>query len=104
MSQTILENIFVVMNAGIQKGSGKNCMNITDLTEDQQKHFCLMVDECVLGSEGDRELREGFKFMDELALKKGITFYDLLLQLYEKNEIAMRIEQWKEEKGIGGAK
>jgi len=78
----------------------KNLLTIEDLTEDQKTHFCKMVDECILECDGDREMNEGFAYLDEMALKTGKTFYDVILQLYEMSEITRQIDKWKEEKGF----
>lgn len=72
---------------------------VDDLTKEQQKHFCAMVDECILQNGGDDELKEGFRYLDELANYLGISFYDMVLQTYEKDELDHRIDEWRKDKG-----
>lgn len=86
----------------VETSSGRKKMHtISDLSKEQRKFFCKMVDECVLDlDDNDEELKDGFRYLDELALHKNMSFYDLILQLYEMSEINERIEEWKKEKGF----
>ncbi len=70
------------------------------LSEEIKKDFCELIDEAILGSGEDKELMEGFRTLDELAKGMRVSFYDLLLELYEKEEIEMRVNLWKKEKDI----
>jgi len=91
----------VVMNVGIPPAHGKEYLaGVDELPEDQQIYFRRMVDESVLESEYDPELKEGFAYLDKLALKRKITFYDLILELYELSELQERIDEWKKAKGL----
>ncbi len=93
--------IFVMKSVEIGRGRLKKYMTtIEDLPEDQRKHFCQMVDESVMESDMDPELKEGFMYLDEQAFALGISFYDLILQMYEKEELKDRINEWKKEKGF----
>lgn len=91
----------MVMNVEIRRGTGKiiTLRTIEELPEKQRKFFCQMVDECILDN-NDREWREAMAFVDGEANRQGITFYDLVLQLYEDNEILKRVDEWREEKGF----
>jgi len=73
-------------------------MKLEELTEDQKIYWMKMVDESVMQSTMDPELREGFAYLDELAYKKKISFYDVVLEIYEKSEMEFRINEWKKEK------
>lgn len=42
---------------------------------DHWRKFC---DELIIASENDPELEDGLKWLDELAQKKGISFYEVL--------------------------
>lgn len=59
-----------------------------------------MVDESVMESDIDPELKEGFEYLDKQAFEYGISFYDIIVQMYEKEEINDRIDDWKKEKGF----
>ena len=58
-----------------------------------------MVDESVIESTMDSELKEGFRYLDEMAFKQGISFYDLILQIYELEELKDSIDVWKKKNG-----
>ena len=74
-------------------------ITVEDLTEEQRKYWMQMVDESVMESTMDPELREGFVMLDELAYIKKISFYDMILEMYDDREVDFRINEWKKEKG-----
>ncbi len=73
---------------------------VDELPEDVRKDFCALIDEAILESGDDEELKEGFKALDEMAKIMNVSFYDLLLELYEESEIQARVDAWKQEKGL----
>jgi len=92
---------FAVMSVGIPSAHERFHMNsIEELSKKDREYFMKMVDESVMESDMDKELKEGFNYLDELAYKQKISFYDLILQIYEKHELEERIKEWRKEKGI----
>ena len=45
-----------------------------------------MVDELIEFSEYDPELKEGIKWLDEQALKEGLTFYEMVHKMLSKRD------------------
>ena len=58
-----------------------------------------MVDDLVEFSEHDPELKEGIKWLDEQALKKGISFYDMVYNVLYKHDINSNAKDWLRSKG-----
>jgi len=73
---------------------------IEDLTEDIRVQFCDMIDDIILSSDTDPELKEGFNYLDKIALTNNMTFYNLILQMYEESELEDRVKDWLKKKGI----
>ena len=94
-----MEIIFAVTNVGKYEDLGRTLDDIEELPEETKKYFCEMVDECFLENQDDPELKEGFDFLDSYATSQGITIYNLVLQLYEMDELNLRVSAWKKEKG-----
>lgn len=93
---SIMGNIFVVTNVEIQKDHGNQILtSIKDLSEQQRLDFCVMIDELILDSDGDDELKEGLEYLDKQAFYYDISFYDLILHLYEEAEIKAHIKDWR---------
>lgn len=93
--------IFAVMNVGTQKERRKKVMTtIDELPEKQRKDFCDMIDVIVMNLDKDPELKEGFKFLNDLAYNRKISLYDLLLEVYEISELEDRLDDWEEKKDI----
>ena len=94
----MMEIIFAVMSVEIREDRRKKVMTtIEDLTEKQRKAFCDMIDGIVMNLDYDPELKEGFKYLNDLAFHRKISLYDLLLEVYEKTEVEDRLD---EEKGF----
>ncbi|MBF86358.1 MAG: hypothetical protein CL489_18030 [Acidobacteria bacterium] len=58
-----------------------------------------MVDDLVEFSEHDPELKEGVKWLDEQAFKKGISFYDMVYEVMSKHDINNNAKDWLRSKG-----
>lgn len=72
---------------------------INDLTEKQRRDFCDMIDDLVLNrAPEDTELREGFEYLDEQAFYYNISFYDIILQIYEQEELKELIKKWNSDR------
>ena len=56
--------------------------------------FKKMVDELVDFSEFDPELADGIKWLDAQAQKKGITFYDMVVEVLYTNDINSKAKNW----------
>lgn len=88
------------MNAVINVERGtKILVKASELTKDDRKIWMELVDEVVLTSDKDKELKEGLHFLDEEALHRKIDIYDMILKLYEKDELDKKIRDWKKAKG-----
>ena len=90
----------MMMNAVISAERGmRNLVKISELTEGDRKVWMELVDEVVLTSDEDKELKEGLHFLDEEATHRKIDIYDMILKLYEKDELDKKIRDWKKAKG-----
>lgn len=96
----MMGNTTVVMNVGQKQGMQKRdpLTRIEDLPEDKAKEFCGMVDTIVMSLDEDPELKEAFKFLNDMALQKKITIYDMLLEVYETQELDDRLDDWRAKK------
>ena len=56
--------------------------------------FSKMVDELVEFSEYDPELKDGIKWLDDQAQKKGITFYDMVFEVLYKHDVNSKARDW----------
>ena len=56
--------------------------------------FTNMVDELVEFSEHDPELSDGIKWLDGQALKKGLTFYDMVFEILYKHDVNSKAKDW----------
>lgn len=72
---------------------------IDDLDKNQLKYFYEMIDESIICDEMDVETRDGYRYLDEMSRLLKISFYDMVLQLYEKDEVVKHIGTWKKIKG-----
>ena len=61
---------------------------------ESQAFFSKMVDELVEFSEFDPELSDGIKWLDNQALKKGITFYDMVFEVLYKHDVNSKAKDW----------
>jgi len=66
--------------------------------------FNKMIDELVIYSQHDKELKDGIAWLDGLAQKKGITFYEIMFDVMYKHEVRNRAKEWLNDKNnkLGG--
>lgn len=77
------------MNLSLIDPFPKNCLMLESNT-----FFTKMVDELVEFSEYDRELSDGLKWLDGQAMKKGLTFYDMVFEVLYKHDIDSKAQNW----------
>lgn len=91
----------MMMSVGQSKDHKMSHMvRIEDLPKDLQDMFCGIIDDCVEASEWDRDLKEGFEWINKKAWDEGITIYELILRAYEKNEVEARVKKWVKSKSV----
>jgi len=56
--------------------------------------FKKMVDKIVELSEDDYELKDGIRWVDEQAQKKGTTFYDMFFEVIHKHDVNYKAKDW----------
>ena len=61
---------------------------------ESQTFFTKMVDELVEFSEHDPELSDGLKWLDGVAQKKGLSFYDMVYQVLYKHDVNSKAKEW----------
>jgi len=61
---------------------------------DDNTFFTKMIDEIVLGAENDPELKDGLKWVDEQALKKGISFNDMVFEILYRHDVRTKAKEW----------
>ena len=61
---------------------------------DSNTFFTKMIDELVRFSEYDPELKDGIKWLDERAQKKGISFYDMVFEVLYKHDVRTKAREW----------
>lgn len=54
-----------------------------------------MVDELVDFAEHDPELKDGLKYLDEEAFKRGITFYEMVFHVLHVYDTDKRAKEWR---------
>ena len=64
------------------------------MKQETHSFFNKMVDELIEFSEYDPELKEGIKWLDEQAQKKGISFYEMIFQVLQKHDINEKAKDW----------
>ena len=69
-------------------------MKLNDNPEDAPNFFHKMVDELVEFSEHDEELASGIKWLDSEAIKKNISFYDMVFDILYQHDMNERAKQW----------
>ena len=62
--------------------------------------FNKMVDDLVEFSEHDKELADGIKWLDSMAIKKGISFYDMVYQILYKHDVNEKAREWLTNKEV----
>jgi len=60
--------------------------------------FCKMVDELVEFGQFDPELKEGLQWVDRLAQKKGISFYDMVYEILHRHDTNTSAKEWLKHK------
>jgi len=55
------------------------------------------IDKVVELSDSDPELKDGIRYIDEQARKKGISFYDMMYEVFYKHEINQKAKKWVKE-------
>lgn len=69
------------------------------MNEKEQNQFLeKMVDELVQTMDNDPELKDAIKYLDEKARKKGITLYDMVLEVLLKHDADERASEWLRKK------
>jgi len=61
---------------------------------EQHTFFTKMVDELVNLAEFDPELKDGIRWLDGQALKKGISFYDMVFEVLYKHDVNTKAKDW----------
>ena len=76
---------------------------IHDVPDEAQTFFHKMVDDLVEFSEYDDELADGIRWLDEQAMKNGVTFYDEVFKILYNHDVNTRARKWlntrKDEEG-----
>lgn len=66
--------------------------------DESESYFTKMADDLVEYSQFDTELADGIRWIDVLARKKGISFYDQLYEILYTHEINEKARRWMNEK------
>lgn len=72
-------------------------MNFDNFTDDQEKNFKEMVDQCIIDFSNDEDMKEGLKQIDEWAKMAEVDIYEMFLTLYTIDEIS---EKFKTDKDL----
>lgn len=59
--------------------------------------FTNMVDELIDFSEHDPELKDGIIWLDMKSKEKEISFYDMVFEVLQKHDIAVKAKAWSDE-------
>ncbi len=65
----------------------------SDLTK-----FQMLVDELIEFSKKDPELADGIKWLDEQAIKQGVTFYDKVYEILFQYDVSQNAKKWLNDK------
>ena len=65
---------------------------------EKTSYFRKMVDDLVEFAEYDKELKDGIQWLDGEALKKGMTFYDIVFELLYNHEVNTNAKKWLDDK------
>ncbi len=60
--------------------------------------FTKMVDELVEYSDYDNELKDGIQWLDKLAQKRGISFYDAVFEVLYTSKTKHDAKKWLNER------
>ena len=66
--------------------------------KETDKMFRKMVDDIVSMAEHDPELKEGIQWLDEIATKSGMSFYDIVFKVLIKHDREISAKKWLEDK------
>jgi len=69
---------------------------------EEHAFFTKMVDDLVEFSQYDPELADGIKWLDELAFKKGVSFYDMVFEVLYKHDVNSKAKDWLDKRHHGG--
>ena len=61
--------------------------------------FRKMVDELVEYSQYDPVLADGIKWLDGVAFKKGISFYDAVFDVLYRHDVNFKAQTWLKDRG-----
>ena len=65
------------------------------LDEKKDKFFLEMVDNLVeFGRQHDQELMNGIQWLDNIAQKEGVSFYDKVYEVLYKKDIQDKAKDW----------
>jgi len=59
-------------------------------------NFTKMVDKMVLLAKYDPELEEGIKWLDHMAQKRHVSFYDMVFEVLYRKDTVDRAKKWIE--------
>mgnify|MGYP001573927907 CR=1 FL=1 len=60
--------------------------------------FRKMIDEIIAMAEHDPELKEGIQWLDKIAIKNGMSFYDIIFKVLMKHDREISAKKWLEDK------
>ncbi len=61
---------------------------------EEHSFFTKMVDELVEFSDYDNELKDGIQWLDKMAQKRGISFYDAVFEVLYKHDVNAKAKDW----------
>ena len=56
--------------------------------------FKKLVDQLVVLSEYDPELKEGLQWVDKQARERDISFYDMMISILQSHDARQRAKEW----------
>jgi len=56
--------------------------------------FTRMIDDLVEFSDHDPELKDGLQWIDNIAQKKGVSFYDAVFDVLNEHETDIKAKHW----------
>lgn len=62
--------------------------------DSSETFFTKMVDDLVQFSEYDNELKEGIQWLDRLAQKEGVSFYDKVFDVLYRHDVNTKARNW----------
>jgi len=63
------------------------------LPEEIKQPFCDMIDKLIMTLDKDPELKEAFGFLEEEAMRRNFTIYQICAFVYEMTELIDRIDK-----------